>query len=81
MVLSTDGNVSFCGLIYRNISKAITFPKQHLIGFDAGDRRRGVNLNIVDEENIEILPTMFELEGTNVFRIDGKIIARCFVII
>ena len=64
-VLSTNGNVSFCGMIYRNISKIVDFPRQHQIGFDAGDRQRGVNLN---KETL----LMSELEGANVFRIDGN---------
>ena len=59
MVLSTDGNASFAALVYQDPTALLhPFPLGIQVGFDAGDRIRGVNL--------------LGGEGVNLFRIDGK---------
>lgn len=60
LILSSDGNSSFAALIYKDPERMLEIPGQKQVGFDAGDRRRGVNI---------LGDTM--LEGVNLYRIDG----------
>ena len=60
LVLSTNGNASFAALMYQDPTTLTDFPREHVVGFDAGDRNRGITF----------MPN--ELQGANVFRIDGK---------
>ena len=63
LVLSSDGNASFAALTYKDprAMKSLNEPVQ--VGFDAGDKTRGVN--------ISPLSSAAPLQQVNVFRIDG----------
>jgi hypothetical protein len=56
--------VSFCAVVYNNLSDVITRPGVYQVGFDAGDKMRGVNL--LGEASISWSP-----QRVNIFRIDG----------
>ena len=62
MVLSTNGNVSFAALVYQDPSDMMPL---YQVGFDAGDRMRGVNLLGADSIN-------WSPQRVNIFRIDGE---------
>ena len=66
MVLSSDGNASFAALIYDNPRAVEEFDRPLQVGFDAGDKTRGVN--ILGEHSV-YGP---QLQRVNLFRIDGK---------
>ena len=65
-VLSSDGHNSFVTTIYDNLTRvrSIVLSNAGVIGFDAGDNSRGNSFS----------STRIELEVTNTFRIDGKML-------
>ena len=63
VVLSTDGRASFATLIYEDPINVMSGRYQ--VGFDSGDRRRGVNLLGADSIS-------WNTQRVNIFRIDGK---------
>ena len=62
VVLSTNGIVSFAALVYQDPSEVVS--SGYKVGFDAGDRTRGVNLLGADSIN-------WSPQGINIFRVDG----------
>ena len=68
LVLSTEGKTSFASFIYEDLEKVNSFISNSGIaadiGFDAGDKSRGVKLS---EDN-------YFLQRVNTFRIDGKVL-------
>ncbi len=72
VVLSSDGNASFAALIYKNPHRVEEFNGPLQVGFDAGDKTRGVN--IVGDHSVYGTP----LQGVNLFRIDGNVWPRDF---
>ena len=69
MVLCTDGEASFAIFIYHDLPviRRIISDENGLVGFDAGDRSRGVTVLYGEED--------FPLNEVNVFRVDGKVIS------
>ena len=63
VVLSTDGRASFATLVYEDPINVMSGRYQ--VGFDSGDRRRGVNLLGADSIS-------WNTQRVNIFRIDGK---------
>ncbi len=63
-MLSTNGNASFAALVYQDPPTRTDIPIAYVVGFDAGDRITGINLGSES--------AFSGLQGTNVFRIDGK---------
>jgi hypothetical protein len=66
VVLSTNGDASFAVLIYEEDPSNLTF-EEYQVGFDAGDKMRGVNL--LGADSISWSP-----QSVNIFRIDGNFI-------
>ena len=65
LVLSTEGKTSFASFIYEDLEKVNSFISNSGIaadiGFDAGDKSRGVKLSE-------------DIQRVNTFRIDGKVL-------
>ena len=68
-VLSTDGSVSFAAIIYEDPDGVNGIKYDHQVGFNAGDRTRGIN--IAGENDIEAVYIREDVQGVNIFRIDG----------
>ena len=65
VVLSSDSNASFAALVYNNPHTVQDFNGPRQVGFDAGDKTRGVN--ILGDHTVFGTP----LQKVNLFRIDG----------
>ena len=67
--MATDGRASFVILIYDEPNRIIDITSDPrgigVIGFDAGDARRGITVLSSDKTDIQ-------LEKSNVLRIDGN---------
>ena len=64
-MLSTDGKASFAAMVYKNPYNVVGFHGPRQVGFDAGDKTRGVN--ILGENSMDYCTLL----GVNIFRIDG----------
>lgn len=69
-VLSTDGNASFAAFVYKDPDSVNELTYTHQVGFNAGDGQRGAN--IVGSIQVPDVVYSENLQGVNIFRIDGN---------
>ena len=70
--------MSFAAFIYNDPDSVNAIVEyDHQVGFNAGDRNRGIN--IAGKNDIEAVYIREDVQGVNIFRVDGVLyVHACF---